>query len=189
MTIINVYISGRTWNGKEHHIPRHHNEKRYKPNNHQPGLLRSCWSMPRTGLKQIKTMLSNKITNLFNTIRVIIITKLRYWNTWQKSAVQVSNVLYKNIQGTSSRPIAVKFVCSKNIPCRGISMQNVKLVDQTQQDVSKASCSNVKLDTRGNVSPLCTWSLLIPKKKKQYSPIDFSLFLYVFVIWSWFLYI
>jgi len=42
MTIINVYISGRTWNGKEHHIPRHHNEKRYKPNNHQPGLLRSC---------------------------------------------------------------------------------------------------------------------------------------------------
>ncbi|KAG7624460.1 Polygalacturonase QRT2 [Arabidopsis thaliana] len=74
----------------------------------------------------------------------------------QKSAVQVSNVLYKNIQGTSSRPIAVKFVCSKNIPCRGISMQNVKLVDQTQQDVSKASCSNVKLDTRGNVSPLCT---------------------------------
>lgn len=96
------------------------------------------------------------ITNLFNTISVIIITKLKDWNTWQKSAVQVSNVLYKNIQGTSSRPIAVKFVCSKSIPCRGISMQNVKLVDQTQQDVSKASCSNVKLDTRGNVSPLCT---------------------------------
>uniref|UniRef100_A0A1J3JLC3 endo-polygalacturonase n=1 Tax=Noccaea caerulescens TaxID=107243 RepID=A0A1J3JLC3_NOCCA len=74
----------------------------------------------------------------------------------QKSAVQVSNVLYKNIQGTSSRPIAVKFECSKSIPCQGISMQNVKLVDQTQQDVSKASCSNVKLDTRGRVSPLCT---------------------------------
>lgn len=35
-------------------------------------------------------------------------------------------------------------------------MQNVKLVDQTQQDVSKASCSNVKLDTQGHVSPICT---------------------------------
>ncbi|CAH2054538.1 unnamed protein product [Thlaspi arvense] len=74
----------------------------------------------------------------------------------QKSAVQVSNVLYKNIQGTSSRPIAVKFECSKSIPCRGISMQNVRLFDQTRQDVSKASCSNVRLDTRGHVSPLCT---------------------------------
>ncbi|XP_010418201.1 PREDICTED: polygalacturonase QRT2-like [Camelina sativa] len=72
----------------------------------------------------------------------------------QKSAVQVSNVLYKNIQGTSSRPVAVNFACSKSIPCRGISMQNVKLVDQTQQDVSKASCSNVRLNTLGNVSPL-----------------------------------
>ncbi|XP_010464443.1 PREDICTED: polygalacturonase QRT2-like [Camelina sativa] len=73
----------------------------------------------------------------------------------QKSAVQVSNVLYKNIQGTSSRPVAVNFACSKSIPCRGISMQNVELVDQTQQDVSKASCSNVRLNTLGNVFPLC----------------------------------
>ncbi|CAN8269999.1 unnamed protein product [Cochlearia groenlandica] len=74
----------------------------------------------------------------------------------KNTAVQVSNVLYKNIQGTSSRQEAVKFECSKSIPCQGISMQNVKLVDQTQQDVSTASCSNVKLDTRGRVSPLCT---------------------------------
>ncbi|KAF3583691.1 hypothetical protein F2Q69_00032186 [Brassica cretica] len=75
----------------------------------------------------------------------------------QKSAVQVSNVLYKNIQGTSSRPVAVKFECSKSIPCQGISMQNVKLVDQTQQDVvSTASCSNVKLDTKGHVGNAVT---------------------------------
>ncbi|KAL0699305.1 hypothetical protein Bca4012_055427 [Brassica carinata] len=75
----------------------------------------------------------------------------------QKSAVQVSNVLYKNIHGTSSRPEAVKFACSKSMPCQGITMQNVELVDIiTKRDVSKASCSNVKLDTRGRVSPLCT---------------------------------
>ncbi|KAG2318346.1 hypothetical protein Bca52824_011559 [Brassica carinata] len=74
----------------------------------------------------------------------------------QKSAVQVSNVLYKNIHGTSSRPEAVKFACSKSMPCQGITMQNVELVDIiTKRDVSKA-CSNVKLDTRGRVSPLCT---------------------------------
>ncbi|CDY07962.1 BnaC03g35610D [Brassica napus] len=75
----------------------------------------------------------------------------------QKSAVQVSNVLYKNIHGTSSRPEAIKFECSKSIPCQGISMQNVKLVDDiTKQDVSKASCSNVKLKTSGHHSSLCT---------------------------------
>ncbi|KAF3544560.1 hypothetical protein HID58_053488 [Brassica napus] len=75
----------------------------------------------------------------------------------QKSAVQVSNVLYKNIHGTSSRPEAIKFECSKSIPCQGISMQNVKLVDDiTKQDVSKASCSNVKLKTSGHHFSLCT---------------------------------
>ncbi|KAJ4898345.1 Polygalacturonase QRT2 [Raphanus sativus] len=75
----------------------------------------------------------------------------------QESAVQVSNVLYKNIHGTSSRPEAVIFACSKSIPCQGITMQNVKVVDLiSKQDVSKASCSNVKLDTKGSVSPLCT---------------------------------
>ncbi|WZY83491.1 hypothetical protein YC2023_029875 [Brassica napus] len=77
--------------------------------------------------------------------------------TWQKSAVQVSNVLYKNIHGTSSSPEAIKFVCSKSIPCQGISLQNVELVDQnTKQDVSKATCSNVKLKSSGRLSSLCT---------------------------------
>ncbi|CAN8260073.1 unnamed protein product [Cochlearia groenlandica] len=78
----------------------------------------------------------------------------------QESAVQVNNVLYKNIQGTSSRPIAVKFECSKSIPCQGILMHNVELVEQSthqQHHVSKAFCSNVFLDTRGSVSPLCNW--------------------------------
>ena len=75
----------------------------------------------------------------------------------QKSAVQVSNVLYKNIHGTSSSPEAIKFVCSKSIPCQGISLQNVELVDQiTKQDVSKATCSNVKLKSSGRLSSLCT---------------------------------
>ncbi|XP_010548804.2 PREDICTED: polygalacturonase QRT2, partial [Tarenaya hassleriana] len=73
----------------------------------------------------------------------------------QASAVRVSNVVYRNIQGTSSTPTAVKFDCSKSIPCRGISMQNVKLKDQSEE-ISKASCSNVNFNTRGPVSPICT---------------------------------
>ncbi|XP_010557796.1 PREDICTED: polygalacturonase QRT2-like [Tarenaya hassleriana] len=73
----------------------------------------------------------------------------------QTSAVQVSNVVYRNIQGTSSTPTAVKFDCSKSIPCRGVSMQNVKLRGQSEE-ISKASCSNVNLNTRGEVFPSCT---------------------------------
>uniref|UniRef100_A0A6N2N5N7 Cellulose synthase n=1 Tax=Salix viminalis TaxID=40686 RepID=A0A6N2N5N7_SALVM len=45
----------------------------------------------------------------------------------KKSAVQVKNVVYKNIKGTSASEVAVKFDCSKTYPCQGILLQNVNL--------------------------------------------------------------
>ncbi|KAK8554267.1 hypothetical protein V6N12_031233 [Hibiscus sabdariffa] len=39
------------------------------------------------------------------------------------SAVQVKNVVYTNIKGTSASEVAIKFDCSKTHPCQGILLQ------------------------------------------------------------------
>ncbi|RLM87661.1 polygalacturonase [Panicum miliaceum] len=46
----------------------------------------------------------------------------------QNSAVEVSNVLFKNIRGTSASTEAIKLSCrSTTVPCHGIALENVKL--------------------------------------------------------------
>ncbi|KAF9592068.1 hypothetical protein IFM89_011818 [Coptis chinensis] len=48
----------------------------------------------------------------------------------QKSAVQISNVLFKNIKGTSASEVAIKLDSSKTRPCQGIKMQAINLVGE-----------------------------------------------------------
>ncbi|CAK9167666.1 unnamed protein product [Ilex paraguariensis] len=72
----------------------------------------------------------------------------------QPSAVQVNNVVYKNIRGTSASEVAVKLDCSKTFPCNGIVLQNVNLVREGETK-AKASCQNVRLASTERVSPLC----------------------------------
>ncbi|KAJ6425812.1 hypothetical protein OIU84_026400 [Salix udensis] len=72
----------------------------------------------------------------------------------KKSAVQVKNVVYKNIKGTSASEVAVKFDCSKTYPCQGILLQNVNLHREGDR-TAKALCKNVKLAELGVVSPKC----------------------------------
>ncbi|XP_057978628.1 polygalacturonase QRT2-like [Malania oleifera] len=73
----------------------------------------------------------------------------------QKSAVQVSNVVYTNIKGTSATEMAIKLNCSESVPCRGILLQDINLVQEAKEE-SKASCVNVKLAKSGSVFPLCS---------------------------------
>ncbi|KAK9002348.1 hypothetical protein V6N11_025032 [Hibiscus sabdariffa] len=76
----------------------------------------------------------------------------------QASAVQVSNVVYKNIRGTSASNVALKFNCSQMYPCREIFLQNVAITssqEDKEEHIAEASCSNIRLSYRGNVSPPC----------------------------------
>jgi len=41
--------------------------------------------------------------------------------------VKISNVLYKNITGTSATKEVIDLACSKSIPCEGITLENVNL--------------------------------------------------------------
>ncbi|XVE61146.1 hypothetical protein DITRI_Ditri06bG0016600 [Diplodiscus trichospermus] len=73
----------------------------------------------------------------------------------QSSAVQVKNVVYKNIKGTSASEVATKFDCSESHPCQGIVLENVNLQEQGDR-TAKAICNNVKLSEGETVFPKCT---------------------------------
>ncbi|CAL0310312.1 unnamed protein product [Lupinus luteus] len=73
----------------------------------------------------------------------------------QESAVALSNVVYQNIKGTSASEVAIKFVCSKTVPCKGIYMQDVILRREDGDGVS-ATCENVRFANRGRFYPQCS---------------------------------
>ncbi|KAK3011813.1 hypothetical protein RJ639_010620 [Escallonia herrerae] len=72
----------------------------------------------------------------------------------QGSAVQVKNVVYQNIKGTSVSGVAIKFDCSESFPCQGIVLEEINLVRQGGK-AAKAVCSNVRLNQMGGVLPRC----------------------------------
>ncbi|KAH7517416.1 hypothetical protein FEM48_Zijuj09G0061200 [Ziziphus jujuba var. spinosa] len=73
----------------------------------------------------------------------------------QRSAIQVKNVLYENIKGTSASDIAINFDCSKSFACQGIVLQDINLKQNGRGEMSKALCNNVQFDHIELVTPLC----------------------------------
>ncbi|KAH0924704.1 hypothetical protein HID58_016960 [Brassica napus] len=69
--------------------------------------------------------------------------------TEQTSAVEVKNVVYRNISGTSASDIAITLNCSKNYPCQGIVLDKVNIKG------GKGSCSNANVMDKGIVFPQC----------------------------------
>ncbi|KAL8204555.1 hypothetical protein R6Q57_010178 [Mikania cordata] len=69
----------------------------------------------------------------------------------QTSGVEVSNVRYNNIRGTSTTVEAVKFQCSASNPCRGIQMRNIRLT--TPNRATTSTCENVRGSASGQVVP------------------------------------
>ncbi|XP_052171798.1 polygalacturonase-like [Diospyros lotus] len=73
----------------------------------------------------------------------------------QGSAVQVKDVLYQNIQGTSASDVAINFSCSKDFPCEGIVLQSVNIKREGVAAAAKATCNNVVLSETEAVAPRC----------------------------------
>lgn len=74
---------------------------------------------------------------------------------WQRSAVQVSNVMYRNIRGTSASEVAMKFDCSRTHPCEEISLQGISLRRTQLRETAEASCANVEFDEDSMALPNC----------------------------------
>lgn len=70
----------------------------------------------------------------------------------EKNGVKISDVLYKNIYGTSSSKIAINLNCSKSVPCSGITMENINLVSTQQGKLVTASCTSAE-GTEVGVNP------------------------------------
>ncbi|KAJ7297026.1 hypothetical protein O6H91_04G084700 [Diphasiastrum complanatum] len=72
----------------------------------------------------------------------------------QTSAVEVSEITYKNIIGTSSTATAIKFACSDTVACHDILLQNVNLVMHKTLHPATSFCENAKGSTRGFINPI-----------------------------------
>uniref|UniRef100_A0A0D9WWQ7 endo-polygalacturonase n=1 Tax=Leersia perrieri TaxID=77586 RepID=A0A0D9WWQ7_9ORYZ len=71
----------------------------------------------------------------------------------QKSAVEVSDVLFKNIRGTSASEEAITLHCSSSVPCHGITLENVKITVKGGSSDAKSTCQNAEWKKSGSVSP------------------------------------
>ncbi|KAL1542798.1 putative polygalacturonaseisoform X1 [Salvia divinorum] len=69
----------------------------------------------------------------------------------QASAVEVSEIFYKNITGTSATRVTMKFACSDAFPCSNIVLSNINL--QSEDDDEETYCSNASSFICGRVHP------------------------------------
>ncbi|CAL9025154.1 unnamed protein product [Prunus brigantina] len=69
----------------------------------------------------------------------------------QVSGVKVSDVIYRNIQGTSAIAVTIKFDCSATNLCSGIRLGNVSLTCRNQE--VQSHCANAIGKIVGTVQP------------------------------------
>ncbi|XP_037427785.1 polygalacturonase-like [Triticum dicoccoides] len=70
----------------------------------------------------------------------------------KSSGVQISDVSYEDIEGTSRTPVAVKFDCSDTNPCSGIRLKNIRLTYRHKRP-AQAKCRNAGGSASGEVTP------------------------------------
>ncbi|CAA2965915.1 exopolygalacturonase-like [Olea europaea subsp. europaea] len=69
------------------------------------------------------------------------------------SRVQIKDVKFVNIHGSSSILDAVNVMCSKSMPCQGIEFSGLNIIMNGNGQPTTATCSNVNADFLGNTVP------------------------------------
>ncbi|KAL4185124.1 hypothetical protein AMTRI_Chr10g229030 [Amborella trichopoda] len=69
----------------------------------------------------------------------------------QKSGIKISDVMYKNITGSSTTKVAINFNCNASNPCNNIELQDVDLTYKGKK--GQASCTNANGKATGVVTP------------------------------------
>lgn len=123
-------------------------------NGTQNGVRIKTWE----GGKGIATDLTFQNIKMKNTNNPIIIDQYYcphgscFTKGFGGTDVKISNVVFKNIIGTSSSKMAISLACSKRVPCQGIKVENVKLSFKEQP--AQAVCENIKGIAIGFVKPI-----------------------------------
>ncbi|EXB88288.1 hypothetical protein L484_020356 [Morus notabilis] len=118
----------------------------------QNGVRIKSWARPSNGYATDIVFQNLIMNNVYNPI--IIDQKYCPGNQGcphQSSSVKISSVTYKNIVGTSATAVAMNLYCSKNNPCRGIKLQDIKLTYHTRSPTSV--CVNARGTSSGVVIP------------------------------------
>ncbi|KAG8480680.1 hypothetical protein CXB51_025222 [Gossypium anomalum] len=120
--------------------------------NTQNGLRIKSWAKRSSGYVQGVQFLGSVMTNVQNPIVIDQNYCPRNENcSGQISGIKIKDIVYEDIRGTSSTPIAIKFDCSSKNLCTGIRLQNVNLTYLNK--AAQSFCSNVVGKTFDLVRP------------------------------------
>lgn len=86
----------------------------------------------------------------------------------QTCAVNIENISFVNIRGTSATKEAIKFACSDVSPCEGVYMEDVEIVSAFG-GITTSFCWQVKGSTSGYVYPPACYSTCISFIKQTIS--------------------
>ncbi|RLM98685.1 hypothetical protein C2845_PM06G28710 [Panicum miliaceum] len=73
----------------------------------------------------------------------------------QSSAVQVSDVVFSNIRGTTVARDAIRLHCSQAFPCRDVVLRDIdlKTTGDSEKNAATSTCDNAQLGVSSSVSP------------------------------------
>nr|XP_027127398.1 exopolygalacturonase clone GBGE184-like [Coffea arabica] len=70
----------------------------------------------------------------------------------QPSRVQITDVHFRNIRGTSASPVAVNLDCSQAVPCQGVELADIDLAPAPGVAAISSACINTKPTLGGKLS-------------------------------------
>ncbi|XP_020582217.1 polygalacturonase-like [Phalaenopsis equestris] len=121
----------------------------------QNGFRIKTWAKPNNGFAQQILFHNASMNNVKNPIIIDQYYCPDHYNCpTESSGVQISDVTFRDVWGSSATETAVTLECSESRPCKGIVLQNIKLGYNGDGEV-KMLCSNVHGRSSGLVIPPC----------------------------------
>ncbi|KAI5430584.1 hypothetical protein KIW84_034973 [Lathyrus oleraceus] len=116
------------------------------------GVRIKSWARPSNGF--VRNVLFQNI--IMNNVENPIIIDQNYCPNnqgcpGQTSGIKISEVTYKNIQGSSATAEAVTFDCSPSNPCQGIKLEDINL--NFKNKAATSSCNNIGGTSNGTLVP------------------------------------
>ncbi|KAG6487153.1 hypothetical protein ZIOFF_055736 [Zingiber officinale] len=122
------------------------------------GLRIKTWQSSPTLLKAAHfTYEDITMNNVYNPI-IIDQEYCPYVSCAEKdpSRVQIYDIKFTNVKGTSSSAEAIKFICSSSFPCQGVILNDIDLHytgDARGNKTTTSTCANVQGKSNENVKP------------------------------------
>lgn len=146
-------LVGRLWLREDSAVSRREDGKRLKPHHHRPILLWLAYNLPKPGYYYISTATHCQKTHAtpFELRHACLPKNVFKLECLKTSAVEIGEIMFKNITGTSESRIAMKFACSDTVPCTNIVLDNINL--QRENGTVETYCNNASGFDYGNVHP------------------------------------